>query len=239
MDDTLTLRDTAHLLNLSTQDVVKMADGGDLPGLKRAGRWEFNRRALLDHVEREMTSLPHERLAKLEIGLAGGGGRPDATAPALLLSPLVAPAAIELSLNARSKAGALSDLVKVAEKTDLVWDAPALLESIRKREDVCPTALEGGIAVPHPRRAPEYSLAESLVVFGRAVAPIHYGALDNKPVDLFFLVACTDEHIHLQVLARLCRMLRSPEVPAALRAAETPAAVLQLIRDAEAADLKK
>ena len=92
--------------------------------------------------------------------------------------------------------------------------------------------------MPHPRRAPEYCLAESLVVFGRTGSGVPFGALDGRTTDLFFLVCCTDERTHLQVLARLCRILRNDEVLEALRAASSGDGVLQIMRDAETADLR-
>jgi mannitol/fructose-specific phosphotransferase system IIA component (Ntr-type) len=241
MDETdgMSLRDAAHFLNLSTQEVVRLVENGRLPGVKRTGRWEFNRRALLDHFEQEMGSLPPERLAAVERSLSvSDSGAFSAFPKELLLAPLICPAGISLNLPARTRASALAELVALAGKTELVWDAPALLDSIRRREDVCSTALEHGVAVPHPRRAPEYCLAESLVVFGRTGAGVPFGALDGRTTDLFFLVCCTDERTHLQVLARLCRILRNDGVLDALRAASSAEGVLQIMRDAETADLR-
>lgn len=241
MDETdgMSLRDAAHFLNLSTQDVVKLVEAGKLPGVKRTGRWEFNRRALLDHFEQEMGQLPPERLMAVERSLSvSDSGAFTAFPKELLLAPLLCPAGISLGLPARTRASALAELVNLAVKTELVWDAPALLDSIRRREDVCSTALEHGVAVPHPRKAPEYCLAESVVVFGRTGSGVPFGALDGRTTDLFFLVCCTDERTHLQVLARLCRILRNTEVLAALHTVATAEGVIDLMRSAESADLR-
>jgi PTS system nitrogen regulatory IIA component len=239
MQDQLTLRDAAHLLHLSTQEVVKLAESGGLPGLKRSGKWEFNRRAVLDHVAAEIPTMPVDRLAGLERGLSGHGAvGSEAPAAELMVVPLLAREGIELTLPARTKGSVLAELVGIAERTELVWDRPALLEAVRRREDVCSTAVDGGIAIPHPRRTPEHSLGESLVVFARSPGGIHFGALDRRLTDLFFLVACTDEHIHLRVLARLCRLLRGPALPDALRSAESPDEVIELLTRAEEAELQ-
>jgi len=245
MEDGMSLRDTAHFLNVSTQDVVKLAEKGRLPGTKRAGRWEFNRRSLLDQFEQEMGTLPPERLAAVEKSLAADmGGDAAATAGAvaaepsgLLLSPLMCVEGIALPLPARTRASVLGELVALAGKTDLVWDPSALLDAVRRREDQCGTALENGVAAPHPRRVPENCIAESFVVFGRTASGIPFNAMDGKPTDLFFLVCCTDERTHLQVLARLCRILRDAALLEGLRSVEDAAAALELIRVAESADL--
>lgn len=238
MDDWLSLRDTSHLLHMPTQEVVRLAETGRLPGQKHAGRWEFNRRALMDQLVRDVTSLPGARLADLEVGLAGGTFHPEDRAPEMLLGPLLCEAGVEPALTSRSKAGALADLVKIAERTELVWDPAALLDAVRRREELCSTALGEGLAAPHPRRCPPNAIAESFVVVARTPGGIHWGAVDKRPSDLLFLVACTEELVHLQVLARLCRILRNPAVPEALRAAATAEEMVGILREAEPADIK-
>jgi PTS system nitrogen regulatory IIA component len=51
--------------------------------------------------------------------------------------------------------------------------------------------------------------------------------------DVFFLVACRDDKTHLRVLARIARLLLRDNFLAEIRAAETPADSLRIIRDAE------
>jgi PTS system nitrogen regulatory IIA component len=51
--------------------------------------------------------------------------------------------------------------------------------------------------------------------------------------DIFFLVCCCDDRTHLQVLARLSRLLLRPGFIDDLRAAETPGETRDLVVAAE------
>ena len=115
MQDSLTLVATAKFLNLDTREIVKLAQSGTLPGKKIGGHWEFNRRALVDYLQREMGGLSDKRLAALDRRLAESRH----LEPDLVLTPLLPPPGIALPLNARTKASVLSELVKTAEQTEL------------------------------------------------------------------------------------------------------------------------
>lgn len=52
--------------------------------------------------------------------------------------------------------------------------------------------------------------------------------------DLFFLVCCLDDRTHVQVLARLARLMLRPGFLEDLRTAQTAASAFQIIEAAEA-----
>ena len=124
-------------------------------------------------------------------------------------------------------------MVTLASNTGLVYDEKALVEAVLAREELCTTALEGGIAIPHPRRPLPYAIADSILVVARASRGIVFGALDGKLTDLFFFVAAQDDHHHLHILARLCRMLHDDTWAAQLRAAKTANAMIELMKQRE------
>jgi mannitol/fructose-specific phosphotransferase system IIA component (Ntr-type) len=124
-------------------------------------------------------------------------------------------------------------MVKLAERTDLVSDPTDLLRMIEERERLCSTALPEGYALIHPRHHDPYMFAESFAVFGRAVQGIHFGAPDGTPTDLFFIVCCQDDRLHLHTLARLCTMCMQTGLLFALRQAETADQMLLALCQAE------
>lgn len=81
-------------------------------------------------------------------------------------------------------------------------DAEVLAELLINREELSPTALGNGLAVPHTRE----TLAKGpfdMVFIVYPEFPLEYGALDSNPVHtLFFLFAGSDK-AHLQLLAKL------------------------------------
>ena len=49
--------------------------------------------------------------------------------------------------------------------------------------------------------------------------PVPFGAPDGQPTDLFFLLACPDDRLHLHTLARVCLMAQKTDLLAQLRQA--------------------
>jgi PTS system nitrogen regulatory IIA component len=114
-----------------------------------------------------------------------------------------------------------------------VYDPAAILDAITQREDMASTALESGIAIPHPRRPLSYALGESIISMGRTASGIPFGGPRGALTDIFFLVCCRDDRAHLRVLARLSRLFLRPGFLDELREADTPSATWQVVNAAE------
>ena len=97
----------------------------------------------------------------------------------------------------------------------------------------------GGFALLHPRNHQPYMFFEPFIVAARSIAHIHFGAPDGQPTDLFFLICCPDDRIHLHVLARLCMMAHHTDLLPALREAPTPAGFLDALLASEAQVLQQ
>jgi len=54
-------------------------------------------------------------------------------------------------------------------------------------------------------------------VLGRTVQEIPFGAPDGGSTDLFFLLGCPDDRLHLHTLARLCLMAQTTSLLTDLR----------------------
>lgn len=118
----------------------------------------------------------------------------------------------------------------VAQKLGV--DAEVLSELLLDREKLMPTALNNGIAVPHPRdflrKGP---LDMVFVVYPKD--PLDYGALDGKLVHtLFFLFASNDKG-HLQLLAKLAHLGCNPKALEFLIAKPDKESLLDFIRSWE------
>jgi mannitol/fructose-specific phosphotransferase system IIA component (Ntr-type) len=109
-----------------------------------------------------------------------------------------------------------------------------ILHAVREREACQSTGFGHGVAIPHARSP---SVRELTLVAGQTAAPIEYGALDGKPVRLFFLLAGPEVMAGSQVraLARIARLVRREHVRDRLLEAATPEAFCQAVREAEGA----
>ena len=93
--------------------------------------------------------------------------------------------------------------------------------------------MEGGIAIPHPRRPLPYAIAEPILVVALNPQGIGFSAPDGRLTDLFFMTASQDDHHHLHILARLCRMLRDGGLANKLRETTTTEQMTAIMRQSE------
>jgi len=219
----------AVFLQRDARELRKLASRGYLPAHKVSGEYRFHPAEIHHWLETQLHGYTEEELTNLE---QGAGGRGHSVEP--LLTVMLSAATIAVPLTAATKASVLHQLVKVAEQSWQVYDPAAILQAIKLREEICSTALEAGVAIPHPRRPLASALGEAVVAFGRALSPVPFGAPHGGLTDLFFLVCCRDDATHLRVLARLSRLFLRPGFLDDLRAAESPAAAYQVIEAAEA-----
>ncbi|RZJ39932.1 MAG: transcriptional regulator, partial [Brevundimonas sp.] len=113
---------------------------------------------------------------------------------------------------ASSKRQALHAVAEAASAV-LGIDSQRVFDALMEREALGATGLGSGVAVPHARLT---GLEHVSGVFVRLDAPVAYGAVDDRPVDLLFALFAppSDGAGHLRALAAVSRAMRSPELRA-------------------------
>jgi PTS system nitrogen regulatory IIA component len=225
-NEMMDLEEVASYLQRDKREVSKLADRGHLPGRKVGGEWRFARAEINQWIETQLPAYTEQQLRALEARDTPGDDRP-------LVAELLAPESTAVPLAASTRASVLKELVRLAEQSGQVYDPEAILTAIRQREEMGTTALESGVAIPHPRRPLPNALGESVLAYGRTASGIPFGAAHGALTDVFFLVCCRDEATHLRVLARLSRLLLRPGFLDDLRGAESAAESRALIEAAE------
>ena len=228
----MSLEDFARYVGMDAREVQKLADRGKLPGQKIGGEWRFNRARVTEWLQQEMHTLDEARLATLDRAM--GGGLDDKS---MVLTDLIGLDGIDVDLRANTKASVLRELVKLAERTGLLYDSEGLLAALEAREEMCSTGLQRGVAIPHPRQPLPYVSAEPFVCVARTARPIGFGSPYGGLSQLFFLICCHEDRHHLRVLARLMRVLSEDTIDV-LMEAETREDLLQVLIDKEAVVVK-
>ncbi|HEX7861132.1 MAG TPA: PTS sugar transporter subunit IIA [Verrucomicrobiae bacterium] len=155
------------------------------------------------------------------------------------LSDLLRLEQIQLKLVAPDKPGVLRELVRlVPEIRSEAAQQESFLAALLEREKLHTTATGDGIALPHARNPLGGVLKRPLLVFGRHETGVPFGALDNKPVRIFFLLASPNLTDHLTMLARLSRVLRDQALRTGLLTAGRTDEIGKLIADAEQRTIK-
>lgn len=224
------LEELARHLGRDRREIERLANRGRIPGRKTDAGWIFHEREITQWLERELREYTDPELKAFEESFHSEETRREVPVGSLLRLDTV-----QVLLDGRTKRSVLEGLVEVAGRTYHVWEPAKVLSALQEREEVLSTAFAEGVAIPHPRNPLPQCLGGSVVAFGRTANGIPFGGPDGGLTDLFFLVLCRDSRTHLQVLARLGRMIRYPGLVAGLRDAADSTTAYELIRDADRA----
>ena len=152
----------------------------------------------------------------------------------VVVSELLATTTINLNLKSQDRDSVLNELVgQIPELAKQPQARETLLRALHEREQLHSTGIGDGIALPHARNALVGLVDRAIIVFGRHPTGIPYGALDQVPARLFFLLIAPTVTQHLGILARLSRLLRDPKLRQNLLSADKPDKIVGMIREVE------
>jgi len=221
----------AAYLHLNRNQVVKLAEQGKLPGRRVGGEWRFSASEIHHWLEDRIGVSGEDELARMETAL--DAGTPAHQEPVPRIADMLPLEAIAVPLAAKSREKVIRAMVDLATGTGWLWDPDKMTEAIRAREEMHPTALENGVALLHPRRPMPGILEQSFLALGLTGTGIPFGGSRGVLTDVFFLVCSASDHEHLQVLARLSRLISSADMLVDLRAARNPQEAHEAIRSYE------
>lgn len=148
----------------------------------------------------------------------------------MYLKSLTAPGLVFTGLAGDDVASVLDTWAGKLAATGEIGDAETLRDRLLEREALGSTGVGGGVAIPHCKLA---ALESVVVSVGTTARPIPWGAIDEVPVRLLFLVAspAAKPAAHLQTLAAIARWLKQDRHAERLIGARDPEAVWALLAD--------
>ncbi len=233
----LSLQQAARHIRIAERELFHLVQREEIPYIRQGESVLFEHRELDDWAQRRILGLPTRALTahhKQEVA-----GRSQHKSDDTLVDRLFSIEGINPSLTSKTKPGVIRDMVQLAVGTGLLYDDAALQREIEAREEVGSTAIGNGAAFLHARYHDPYVAADSFVALGKSIQDIYFGAQDGGQTDLFFLICCTDNNLHLHTLARLCMMAHGTMLLPDLRAATTAEEMYNTLVLAERDLLKK
>jgi excisionase family DNA binding protein len=209
----LTMHELAAYLHLDEATVSKLVMQGKIPSLQVDRQWRFKRAAIDEWIEQQLVG-DDENFADVPDGMK------------LPLEDLVPDQAIITNLRSRTPVGVIEELAARAYTNGWLSDKPWFVGAVVERESLASTAMEGGVAFLHTRAKDKGKIARPFMMFG---------APDNNPTYLFFLLGLKYDRLHLPILGRLARALRNPAVIAKLRSLSSPDQLRALLLKEDAA----
>jgi len=103
-----------------------------------------------------------------------------------------------------------------------------MVEALLTREQLAPTAVGEGLAIPHCKMA---GLRGLVAGFGRSRAGVDFKAPDARPAELFFALLVPEDGrgVHLKALARISRLFKAAEFRESVLKAKDAAEIYQLM----------
>ena len=155
------------------------------------------------------------------------------------LSDLLRAEQVQLKLEGADKHAVLRELVGLVPE---IRSEPAqqdlFIAALLEREKLHTTAVGEGVAFPHARNPLGGALKRPLLVFGRHAKGVAFGAIDNKPVQLLFLLASPNLTDHLTMLARLSRVMRDQQLRSGLMTVARHEELIKMVAEAETRTIK-
>jgi len=146
------------------------------------------------------------------------------------LSDILKPKAVKAIGRSISKKRLLQEVGEIAASA-YGMDARETVDALQERENLGPTGVGHGVALPHARIGGLESITGVLL---RLEIPVDFDSVDRQPVDLIFaLFAPRNAGIdHLKALALVSRTLRDSDTRAKLRANDDASTLHAILTEA-------
>lgn len=220
----------ASYLHLHAEQVAKLAERGKIPGRKVGGQWRFSESEIHHWLEEKIGVSDEQQLGEVQKWIDRMPADPHFSDRFETLIPIDS---IAVPLPSRTRGSVIRDMCELAAQSGYLWDPPAMADAVQDRENLHPTALENGVALLHPRRPQSSILGDSVVALGITPTPIPFGNRHGKSTDIFFLICSQNDRVHLQILAKLSRLLHDANLVEQLRHSSSAQEVKNILLEAE------
>lgn len=186
----LRIQDIVNLLNVPEKKVQKWIKEKTIPFETINHEIRFNITKLEEWVLENRMPVTQQFLELVSTGVP------------MKLSELITRGGILYDVPGITMKEALTSCVSLMKKpADMTSET--LLSSLLEREELLPTAVGNGIAIPHPRNPLITSIAGEQVTLAYINHELDTKTPDNIPVHVLFIVLSANHRRHLEILSRL------------------------------------
>lgn len=223
----LKIKDVAELLRVSETTIRRWLTSGQIPAYRLNHQYRFSRL----EIENWMMSCKLKKEAvptegeTFELPLAKAGTQQFSLFRALHKG--------EVLTHVRGTTK--EEIIRIgaqAASSKLGLDEDLVAELLLDREKLMPTALNHGIAIPHPREFIVKGPSDMVIAVFPEV-PVDFGALDGESVHSLFFIFSSQDKKHLQLLAKIAHLSASEEAVNFLRSRPEKEALMTFIRSWE------
>ncbi|MCC5847655.1 MAG: PTS sugar transporter subunit IIA [Verrucomicrobia bacterium] len=226
-----TLEELAAYLHLDEEAILLLAKRNEIPHEKLGSTVRFRRHEIDRWASQRLLGMDKDAVQSFH--KKSTAKHHDLSPEHALIPEVMQYNYIDPSLGGKSRAKVIRNMVDLADNTGMVWDLQGLLDGVEERENLCSTALSGGVALLHPPQHEPYMFEDTFLVLGRTQSPIPFGGPEGRMTWIFFLICSQDDKIHLHLLARLSMICHRTDALLQLTEAETREEMYDILVAAE------
>jgi excisionase family DNA binding protein len=210
----LTLRQAANFLKVTDSVIHEMIKANVFTAVKKGNTLKIEK----TEIDEWLINLNEKETKELALHKA-----------ACRFSDYFKPKFVYLDFEATNKFEAVAEMSKKAKDLKIVRDHRWLYQVVIAREELVSTAVGKGVALLHPRHHHPSKIKAPSILFGRSKEDIDFDALDNKPVNLFFMLLLHDDVQHLFSISYISKFLLHDDNLEILRTAKTHKEIVQAL----------
>jgi PTS system nitrogen regulatory IIA component len=137
---------------------------------------------------------------------------------------------INLHLKGITKEEVINELLDILVSANRIQDRDAAYAAVMEREQKMSTGMKHGIAIPHGKSATIHDLVACI---GVSDNPIEFDSLDHEPCRIFIMTLSPLEKTgpHLQFLAEISLLFKSPDKRGEILKASTSEEILRILAE--------
>jgi fructose-specific phosphotransferase system IIA component len=149
------------------------------------------------------------------------------------ISDILTEESVKTGLPGNSKDEILDAMIDLIATSPKVLDKAKVRDAIFEREKIMSTGVGNGFAIPHGKTD---AVSDIVAGFAVTASPIDYQSLDEKPVQLVFLLVGKDSMVgpHIKLLSRISRLMNKEDFRKRLLKVKTSKDLLDMFRQEEA-----
>lgn len=216
----LKIKDIVELLNVSEKTVYRWIKEKKIPCYRINYQYRFNKAEINEWILSNKIELSSATLQLSTI---------DETH---LVSGLVEKGGVVRDIAGITVPQVLEDAVqKIPLSSAMRRDE--ILTALLHREELMPTAIGKGLAVPHPRNPITTDHRNAQISICYLTNAVDFGALDKELVHTLFILLTSTPKMHLEVLSKISYLCQDEKFYALLKERASQQNIVSYIRDRE------
>lgn len=215
----LRIKDISELLKVDEKTIHQWIKEKKIPCYKINHQYRFNKTEINEWILSRKTEFSSSLINLIASDIYD-------------LSSLIEKGGIAADVHGKNREEVFKDaLSKIFIPPDLSREE--IFNALLNREELMPTSIGNGIAIPHPRNPIVTNPLNANVSICYLHNPIDFEALDNKPVHTLFILLTATPKMHLNVLSKISYLCQDKNLLELLSTKSKKETVMNFIKQKE------